>query len=142
MKSFVHPKLRRKTREWEFLWYGNTIHYEIGKTLSDKIVFWSKPHTYTEQELLALWFEEVVEEKKQDWKLDLYESLEWLFGKWLDELEEFLAFRKKLEKHMPKQKKFTGNDVHEHSMKTYGSDSGFYVNFTLNFLRDHDLLEE
>lgn len=137
MKSFVHPKLRRKTREWEFLWYGNTIHYEIGKTLSDKIVFWSKPHTYTEQELLALWFEEVVEEKK-DWidkSFDSYYGQEGLY-------KSRYEYREAIEKHMPPQKKFTGNDVHEHSMKTYGSDSGFYVNFTLNFLRDHDLLEE
>lgn len=135
MKQYKHPKLWRTSKILD-----PTIWYQIYDDKGKK--FESMSHPYSPRELVHLWFEEVVEEKKQDWKLDLYESLEWLFGKWLDELEEFLAFRKKLETHIPKQKKFTGNDVHEHSMKTYGSDSGFYVNFTLNFLRDHDLLEE
>ena len=89
--------------------------------------------------LLALWFEEVVEEKKQDWKLDLYESLEWLFGKWLDELEEFLAFRKKLEKHMPKQKKFTKSEVAVYCNRT---GNRVLEDCMIFFLRDHDLLEE
>ena len=132
MTTYRHPEYWKFEMWWKHIVVTINDCYGAISTLEIPNHIW----------LLALWFEEVVEEKKQDWKLDLYESLEWLFGKWLDELEEFLAFRKKLETHMPPQKKFTGNDVHEHSMKTYGSDSGFYVNFTLNFLRDHDLLEE
>lgn len=141
MKSFVHPKLRRKTREWEFLWYGNTIHYEIGKTLSDKIVFWSKPHTYTEQELLALWFEEVVEKDWIDKVIDeITFSVNWTITQPSDYFNNMM--RQAIEKHMPPQKKFTLNKLIKRVETKRGNVTPQELSQIEVFLRDHDLLEE
>ena len=127
--------------------YQHPTHWRVAK--SYKTPFWIRclvtlvdgSFECSLPQLLALWFEEVVEKDWIDKVIDeITFSVNWTITQPSDYFNNMM--RQAIEKHMPPQKKFTGNDVHEHSMKTYGSDSGFYVNFTLNFLRDHDLLEE
>lgn len=100
--------------------------------------------------LLALWFEEVVEEK--DWIDSAIKEMEQYFtynetGICLTSMPPQYPrynktdLRQVLEKHMPKQNKITRDVVTQHFCK-----SKFITNYTaveiLHFLRTHDLLEE
>lgn len=80
-----------------------------------------------EQELLALWFEEVVE---KDWIDELYNEI------WKDDDED--VFREVVLKHAPKVKKFTSQEV----VDWISWNDMDVLAPIIDFLRDHDLLEE
>lgn len=111
MKEFKHPKLGRVARQ-KVIRYDDYINrWEIWKIISGEITYLDD-YYYTKEELLALWFEEVVEETEQQkpkkFTIKLVHSwyLELIQGREISDIDNVCCWAIE------------------------------------NFLRDHDLLEE
>ena len=155
MKQYKHPKLGREakknTSDSDFPDYF-TIYQSLD-FLPDKNLPQGTWYNYQVSELLALWFEEVKEEltneevllgvekwntyssgseiKQEDWIETFFDE----FSRFKTQ-EMLNAFRRVIEKHIRKQKKFTIQEVND-----YFNQIGYEECLT-DFLRDHDLLEE
>ena len=159
MKQYKHPKLGRETFVPKYTWLGRWTVESTAYCIKDR---WAE--FYTDLQLLALWFEEVEEEK--DWIDSAIQEMEKYFtynetGICLTSMPPQYPrynktdLRQVIEKYMPKQKKFTIREVEDYYRKIeewldkwvveHNKENKIdvlIISAITGFLRDHDLLEE